>query len=217
MSEERSVFIPWLEQDLERCEALAKEFRLRGAPALVEVVSDSDLGISAAQRAATLIWIGWTAASVQSSCIQADAGEARDRGALYQALLDPVSAPEAFRLWPLFDLRDFNGAPHHEAMADMTERMRHRLSPPDLQTWVTPYSSSIGLRFPAMIPQRDSVLDLRQPKAVNAPSLWVIAASVALAIVGLTLFADFFGLTAGERTRWRPHMEALPPAAGANP
>ncbi len=184
------------------------EFRLRGVPSVLETVAEDDQALTAAQQAARAVWIGWTTASAQSPRIIADAAEANGRGALFQALLDPVAVPSPVDQWPVYDLRDFNGAPYHEAMTDMTERMRHRSSRG---------GSYVMRQSPAVVPGRDSLISGARPKVMNLASPWVIAALVALSIIGLTLIAEVLGLTAGPRVRWWNQVEPPPASQQGEP
>ncbi len=189
MSEERLIWAPCLAQDEARLRALAREFTLRGVTLHVEVVEEDCDVLTPLQAEAYLVFVGWTRASAGSGRIQTEAAHALNRGQLYQALLDPVEPPAPTGEAIVFDLSDFNGAPHHEAMQDLSERLSHRIASGD----------SAGMAFGA----RDSLIRFAPFKAKNWPSMPVLAALIVLVLVGLVALADVFGLSADYTSRSR--------------
>ena len=195
MSEERLIWAPCLAQDEARLRALAREFALRGVTLHLEVVEeDSDL-LTPLQAKAYLVFVGWTRASVGSGRIRAEAAHALDRGQLYQALLDPVEPPAPIGEAFVFDLSDFNGAPHHEAMQDLSERLSHRVAAGD----------SAGMAFGA----RDSLIRFAPLKAKNWPSMPVLAGLLVLAFFGLVALAETFGWSASYTSRREMMRDAI--------
>lgn len=201
MSDDRLIWAPCLAQDEARLAALAREFGQRGVTFQVEVVEEDSDVLTPLQAEAHLVFVGWTRASVESRRIKADAAHALDRGKLYQALLDPGEAPAPMSEALVFDLSDFNGAPYHEAMADLSERLIDRIAKGDKS------GMAIGAR--------DSLSRFAAPKAKNWPSMPVLAGLLVLVFVGLVALADHFGWTA-DYTSWSSAIRGAAEAMAAD-
>ena len=112
-----NVFVSYARRDRDRVVALVSALEHEGLsvwwdPNLVPGKRFRDI-IARELDAADSVVVVWTAASIQSDYVQDEAEEARERGVLVPALLEPVKPPAGFRQVQAADLSQWTGGNEH--------------------------------------------------------------------------------------------------------
>src|SRR2546428_13356463 len=105
------IFISYTSEDLPKALVLAEALSAHGWSAWwdrkIPLGKSFDEVIEKAMAEARCVIVLWSAVSVVSEWVRNEASEARRRGILAPAFLEPVDAPLAFRMLNGADLRDW--------------------------------------------------------------------------------------------------------------
>lgn len=191
------IFISYASEDRNKAEELAKCLSARGWSVWWDrkiplgISYDAVIEKALAESKCTIVL--WSAASVASEWVRNEASEAKRRGILVPAFLEPIDAPLAFRLLNGADLHDWQASTPHSEFDQLVERVAELLGRP--QSFTPPVSS---MRPPSGLHGR------QLPWA----RLWLIGV-VAIAIAAFFIYENY--IDGRQRELPKP---VIPPVTG---
>ena len=126
------IFLSYATEDRVLAKAVAEALELRGRSVWwdrkIPLGQSFDKVIEDAIATARCAIVLWSQASVQSEWVRSEASEAKRRGILLPAFLEPVDPPLAFRLLNGADLSDWTPGTPHAELDKLTERITEILA-----------------------------------------------------------------------------------------
>ncbi len=160
------VFISYGRTDRRVAHAVARELDERGFSVWWDPKIDAgvayDRVIEAALAAAACVVVLWSAHSVESDWVRAEADDGRKRGLLVPALIEPVNPPLQFRLLETIDLTRWADDRDPVAFDRFCAAIAHHTAPADrLTRWKDGLRSGTGLHTAPLGPHHHWVSSVR--------------------------------------------------------
>ncbi len=186
------IFISYSSKDREKVSVLAGKLAETGWSLWWDPVIPPgqvyDVVIEEQVKAARCIVVCWSASSVQSSWVRAEAGDALNREILVPVLLEPVDIPLVFRQVNAANLVDWSGDPDDDRFRLLIASLAARLGdPPDMRVANVPGAENMPgtLKSPDGIspsmPRKQSLATSFQYLIRNHVLASVVAAAIAAA------------------------------------
>ena len=160
------VFISYGRTDRRAAHAVARQLDERGFSVWWDPKIDAgvayDRVIEAALAGAACVVVLWSAHSVESDWVRAEADDGRKRGLLVPALIEPVNPPLQFRLLETIDLTHWAADDDPVAFDRFCSAIAHHTAPADrLTRWKDGLRSGTGLHTAPLGPHDDWVSSVR--------------------------------------------------------
>ena len=164
------IFISYAREDRARVASLAEALEGRGwsvwwDPHIPTGMRFDDV-IEQALADARCIIVVWSASSIKSGYVRAEAGEGAERGILFPVMIEEVRPPLAFRQFQTAHLIDWSNEPHHPEFAKLVRDITVVLCPPPAPAEITPPTDEVLPSADEVSPSPAEIL----PSTIDIPS-----------------------------------------------